>query len=130
MGQLSVSEVMTIMIHFHQSRYRHFKAYYTQYVQKHLHREFPRLVSYERFVGLMPGVLVPMCAYLANCYGPGAGVSIIDSTPIAVCHNRRIASHRVFAGIAHLTAGTPQTWASGWEAPLPPSSSPSHPASP
>jgi hypothetical protein len=29
-GQLSVSEVMTIMIHFHQSHYRHFKAYYTE----------------------------------------------------------------------------------------------------
>lgn len=100
MGQLSVSEVMTIMIHFHQSRYRHFKAYYTQYVQEHLHREFPRLVSYERFVGLMPGALIPLCAYLVNCYGSGSGVSFIDSTPIAVCHNRRIASHRVFAGIA------------------------------
>lgn len=100
MGQLSVSEVMTIMIHFHQSRYRHFKAYYTQYVQEHLHREFPRLVSYERFVGLMPGALIPLCAYLVNCYGSGSGVSFIDSTPIAVCHNRRISSHRVFAGIA------------------------------
>ena len=100
MGQLSVSEVMTIMIHFHQSHYRHFKAYYTGYVQEHLRSEFPRLVSYERFVGLMPGALVPLCAYLVNCYGPGTGVSFIDSTPIAVCHNRRIASHRVFAGLA------------------------------
>lgn len=99
-GQLSVSEVMTIMIHFHQSHYRHFKAYYTQYVQERLRSEFPQLVSYERFVSLMPGALVPLCAYLANCYGTGAGVSFIDSTPIAVCHNRRIASHRVFAGIA------------------------------
>ena len=58
------------------------------------------MVSYERFVGLMPGVLVPLCAYLVNCYGSGTGVSFIDSTPIAVCHNRRIASHRVFAGMA------------------------------
>lgn len=100
MSQLSVSEVMTIMIHFHQSRYRHFKAYYTRYVQEQLYREFPRLVSYERFVALMPGALVPLCAYLVNCYGSGTGVSFIDSTPMAVCHNRRIASHRVFAGMA------------------------------
>ena len=99
-GQLPVSEVMTIMIHFHQSHYRHFKAYYTGYVQKYLRSEFPRLVSYERFAGLMPGALVPLCAYLVNCYGSGTGVSFIDSTPIAVCHNRRIARHRVFAGIA------------------------------
>ena len=26
---LSMSEIMTIMIHFHQSQYRNFKAYYT-----------------------------------------------------------------------------------------------------
>lgn len=35
-----------------------------------------------------------------QCYGGGTGVSFIDSTPLAVCHQRRIASHRVFAGLA------------------------------
>lgn len=101
-ARLPVSEVMTIMIRFHQSRYRNFKAYYTQQVLEHLRPEFPGLVSYERFVSLMPGALVPLCAYLASCYGSGAGVSFIDSTPIAVCHNRRIASHRVFAGMVRM----------------------------
>jgi hypothetical protein len=47
---LSLSERMTIMIHFHQSHYRDFKAYYTQHVMKHLRSEFPNLVSYNRFV--------------------------------------------------------------------------------
>lgn len=96
-GQLSVSEIMTIMIHFHQSHYRHFKAYYTQYVQVRLRSEFPQLLGYGRFVQLMPRVLVPLCAYLVSCYGHCTGVSFIDSTPLAVCHNRRIPSHRVFA---------------------------------
>ena len=99
-GKLSHSEIMTIMIHFHQSRYRDFKSYYTRHVQEHLRSEFPELVSYERFVALMPGVLVPLCAYLVSCYGRCTGISFIDSTPIAVCHNRRIPSHRVFEGIA------------------------------
>ncbi len=44
--QLSFSEIMTIMIHFHQSGYRFFKAYYQNYVQKHLAGDFPGLVSY------------------------------------------------------------------------------------
>jgi hypothetical protein len=38
---LSVSEVMTILIHFHQSHYRNFKAYYCEHVVPHLHQEFP-----------------------------------------------------------------------------------------
>ena len=48
--RLSLSEVMTILIHFHQSHYRDFKAFYTQHVCKHMRSEFPALVSYARFV--------------------------------------------------------------------------------
>jgi hypothetical protein len=66
-GQLSTSEIMTIIIYFHQSRYRNFKAYYTEHVCHHLRGEFPNLVSYERFVVLMPSVLGPLSAYLKIC---------------------------------------------------------------
>ena len=31
-GQLYPSEVMTILIHFHQSHYHTFKAYYTEHI--------------------------------------------------------------------------------------------------
>lgn len=99
-GQLYPSEIMTIVIHFHQSRYRDFKTYYTRYVQVYLRAEFPQLVSYGRFVQLMSRVLVPLCAYLVKCYGQCSGISFIDSTPIAVCHNRRIRQHKVFDGLA------------------------------
>jgi hypothetical protein len=43
-SQLSESEIMTIMIHFHQSAYRDFKDYYTKHVQVYLKSEFPDLV--------------------------------------------------------------------------------------
>jgi len=98
--QLTPSEVMTIVIHFHQARYRDFKTYYTQYVQQHLQAEFPQLVSYGRFVELMASVLVPLCAYLRWCYGDCSGISFIDSTSIAVCHNRRIKQPKVFETMA------------------------------
>src|SRR5579859_4156531 len=62
--QLHPSEIMTILIWFHQSHYRTFKAYYTEEVQVHLRAEFPQLVSYHRFVELMPTVLAPLLVYL------------------------------------------------------------------
>jgi hypothetical protein len=99
-GQLCASEIMTIMIYFHQMRYRDFKTYYTQFVQVYLRSEFPKRVSYTRFVELIPSVLVPLCAYLQSCYGECTGISFIDSTPVTVCHNRRIGRHRVFAQVA------------------------------
>ena len=98
--RLSPSEIMTILIHFHQSHYRTFKAYYTEYVLMHRWAEFPALVSYNRFVELTPSVLVPLLAYLQQRQGSCTGLSFVDATAIKVCHNKRIPRHQVFAGIA------------------------------
>ena len=98
---LSVSEVMTILIHFHQSHYRDFKAYYCEHVLPHLRSEFPGLVSYTRFVDYIPSALLPLCVYFQQtCLGDCTGVSFIDSTSLDVCLNQRIASHKVFSGLA------------------------------
>ena len=78
---LSLSETMTILIAFHQSHYRDFKAYYTEQVLKYWQREFPGLVSYNRFVEYIPSVVVPLMVYLrACCLGQCSGNSFIDST--------------------------------------------------
>ena len=98
--KLAASEIMTIIIYFHMSHYRNFKNYYTQYVMKHLRSEFPTLVSYNRFVELMPMALLPLCLYLKTRLGPVTGISFIDATSLSVCHNQRIERHRVFAGLA------------------------------
>jgi hypothetical protein len=99
--RLSLSEIMTILIHFHQSHYRHFKAYYGEYVLPRLRWAFPGLVSYQRFVEFIPSTVVPLCVYLhRRCLGRCTGISFVDSTALRVCHNRRIAQHKVFAGLA------------------------------
>ncbi|MCA1614372.1 MAG: IS982 family transposase [Acidobacteria bacterium] len=97
---LCLSEVMTIITLFHASSYRNFKSYYTEHVMKHYAWAFPRLVSYQRFVELMPSALVPLCGYLQTRKGRCSGISFVDSTSLKVCHNRRIHSHQVFAGCA------------------------------
>ena len=98
--RLSVSEVMTILIHFHQSSYRDFKSYYQKHVRKQLREEFPALVSYNRFVELTSQVVLPLCAYLQQSFGNVTGISFVDSTSLAVCHTKRINRHKVFAGLA------------------------------
>jgi hypothetical protein len=95
-----LSEVMTIIALFHASSYRNFKAYYTEQVLKRYLWAFPRLVSYGRFVELMPSALVPLCGYLQTRKGQCSGISFVDSTSLKVCHNRRIHSHKVFEGCA------------------------------
>ena len=98
--ELALSEIMTILILFHQSHYRTFKAFYTEHVCVDLRSEFPALVSYTRFVEFFPSALVPLCVYLHTGLGACTGVSFVDSTKLAVCHNRRIQKHRVFRGLA------------------------------
>jgi hypothetical protein len=49
---LSDSEVITILIMFHLKQFRNLKAFYTQYIQAHCKDNFPRAVSYNRFVEL------------------------------------------------------------------------------
>lgn len=97
---LCLSEIMTIMIYFHQSHYRDFKAYYCDYVCQQLRSEFPGLVSDTRFVDLMPSAVGPMLLYLLSRMGQPRGVAFIDSTPLPVCHNKRICHHKGFAGQA------------------------------
>jgi hypothetical protein len=99
-GDMHPSEIMTILIHFHQSHYRTLKAYYTEHVQAHLNKEFPHLASYQRFVALIPQIMIPLLAYLQSRYGACTGISFIDSTSLEVCDPKRISQHRVFAADA------------------------------
>lgn len=97
---LTLSEIMTIVIAFHQSHYHNFKHFYLSQVLHSWRQKFPKAVSYQRFVGWMPSTLVPLCVYLHHCFGKCSGISFIDATSIKVCHNRRIYQNRVFEGYA------------------------------
>lgn len=97
---LYLSEIMTIMIGFHQSCYRNFKTYYLEKVQKDWQTYFPRLVSYNRFLEWIPSTLIPLCAYVRSLFGSCSGISFLDSTSLRVCHNRRISQHKVFQNLA------------------------------
>lgn len=94
--RLSPSEIMTILILFQASGYRTFKGFYTHYVQAQLRAEFPHLLSYTRFVALIPRVMVPLAVYVQTHLGTCTGISFVDSTSLGVCKNARIAQHRVF----------------------------------
>ena len=60
------SEIMAIVIYFHQTGYRTFKQYYNLYVKNILRSCFPGLPSYGRFVELMKSVLFPLFCYLQS----------------------------------------------------------------
>jgi len=101
-SKMILSEIMTIMIWSHQSGYKNFKEFYTKEVLVNLSQEFPNAVSYSRFVELIPYTIMPLFVF-AKCLGSDCTQkSFIDSTKLAVCHNKRTSSHKVFKNLAKM----------------------------
>ncbi len=99
--RMSLSEIMTILIMYHLSGYKTFKWYDTKHVMVHQRKDFPDLVSYNRFVEIMQFALVPLVLYTIKArFGKCSEISFVDSTPLKVCDNHRIHNHRVFSEYA------------------------------
>lgn len=110
---LHESEIMTIILMFHESPCRNFKYFYQSYLQLYK-AEFPLMPTYERFVSLMPRVLYLFTILLYSLLSPDKGLNYIDSTPLAVCHPKRIRRNKVFKGLAALGKST-KGWFFGWK---------------
>lgn len=106
-SKLSQSEVILILILFHEGQYKNLKHFYLFYVCKHMREYFPNTVSYNRFVELQKKSLFALAIFVkTNCLSKCSGISFIDSTKIAVCNNKRIKRNKVFKGIAETGKST------------------------
>lgn len=99
-GKLSSSEMLFIMVLFHLSAFRHFKAFYDYGVGQQYRDCFDEIPHYDRFVALMPRLFAPLTVLLHCLNGEQTGIYFADSTKLAVCHNRRIHRHKTFEGLA------------------------------
>ena len=100
---MALSEIMTIVIYFHQSKYRNFKSYYKCMILGILKPYFPKSVSYNRFVEIMNLALIPLLLYtMKYTFGKCDGLSFIDSTPLISCKYQRRYSHKVMKDYADI----------------------------
>ncbi len=104
--RMTMSEIITIIIAFHMSNLRDFKNYYKGYIAKFYRPHFPNLLSYTRFLEVMPKAIVPLSSYFSTLKGESTGIEFIDSTSIKVCHNLRIPRHKTFNDITQRGKGT------------------------
>jgi Transposase DDE domain len=96
---LCVSEIITLLLMLHGLQFKYLKSFYNGVLGEVLRRYFPAMPCYERLVTLQQSVLIPRLCFLYSL-GHRTGIYYIDSTALAVCHNRRIGRHETFAGLA------------------------------
>lgn len=104
---ITTSEILTIILLYHQSPCKNFKAFYLLYLPLYK-SEFSKLPTYDRFIALKSRVLWYL-ALLLQWFCKQAkmtGISYIDTSTIAVCHKKRISKNKVFDGLAEIGKST------------------------
>lgn len=99
-GKLSLGEMLLIEVLYHFGHFKDFKRFYRYGVCGELRDYFNDLPSYERYIILKKRVFMPMTLLLHCLLGEKTGLYFADSTPLKVCHNKRINRHKVFDGYA------------------------------
>jgi len=97
--KMSLSEIITILIAFHQSGMTCFKYFYLELMRNHRNL-FNYLVHYDRFIALIKLAFPALVCLLKTLEGTITEYLFIDATPMAVCHNLREKRHKVFKGLA------------------------------
>lgn len=82
---------MTILILFHTMCYCNLKSLYLGYICNHMCKEFPKRLPYSHFVERWGKVVLHLLLFLQTCVlGNDTSISIIDSTPLVLCHIRSV----------------------------------------
>ena len=100
-GNLSLAELMTIVVYFYLSPCKDFKNYYLYYLS-YKYKGYFNLPCYSRIVQLWPRLILPLAIMLQLLKGTHTGIYFIDSTKLAICHSKRTKSNRVFGKIAKI----------------------------
>jgi hypothetical protein len=100
-GNLSLCELMTIVLYFYLSPCRDFKNYYLYYLS-HKYNGYFTLPSYSRIIQLWPRIILPLALILQLLKGKSSGIYFIDSTKLSICHNKRTSNNRVFGKLARV----------------------------
>jgi hypothetical protein len=106
-GHLKLSEVVTIVLAYHQSGKACFQYFYFDLLRQG-QGLFPSLPSYSRFVTLIKRAFPALLCLLKSLFGDVTEYLFIDSTPMTVCKNMRIRRHQVFkdwAARGHTSTG-------------------------
>ena len=99
-GKLSMGEQLLIVILYHLEGFKNFKYYYKYAIEIKYKSLFKEVPCYDRFIQIMPKLLVPLSILLQCLFGELRGIYFLDATKLSICHGRREKRNKVFSNIA------------------------------
>lgn len=95
-ASLSDSEIITILLSLFET-FRNFKQDYIYCIPEHMTQNFPKAVSYNRFIELEQHVFFKLVFFIKLfAFGRCTGTNFVNSTMISVCHNLRRYANKIF----------------------------------
>ena len=88
-GKLSISEKLLIVVLYHLEGFKNFKYYYKYVVEIKYKSLFKEVLWYDRFIQIMPNLLLPLSRLLQFLFGEARGIYFLDTT----------ATHALFCAI-------------------------------
>ena len=99
-GKLSIGEQLLIVILYHLEGFKNFKYYYKYAIEIKYKNLFKEVPCYDRFIQIMPKLLVPLSILLQCLFGEARGIYFLDATKLSICHCKREKRNKVFKMIA------------------------------
>lgn len=100
-GNLSLAELLSIVLYFYLSPCKDFKNYYLYFLPAK-YPDYFKLVGYSRIIQLWPSLVLPLVILMHQLKGETTGIYFIDSTKLQICHNKRTSSNKVFGNKARM----------------------------
>ena len=99
-GKLSMSEQLLIVILYQLEGLKNFKYYYKYPVEIKYKSLFKEAPCYNRFMQIMPKLLVSLSILIQCLFGEVRGIYFLDATKLSIYHCRREKRNKVFGKIA------------------------------
>ena len=99
-GKLSMSEKLLIVVLYHLEGFKNFKYYYKYTVEIKYKSLFKEVPCYDRFIQVMPNLLLPLSILLQFLFGKARGIYFLDTTKLSICYSMREKRNKVFEKIA------------------------------
>ena len=99
-GKLSMSEKLFIVVLYHLEGFKNFKYYYKYAVEIKYKSLFKAVPCYDRFIQIMPNLLLLLSILLQFLLGEARGIYFLDITKLSICYSMRKKRNKVFGKIA------------------------------